>query len=158
MTEQGKIVNRGAGGFLCPPEHPEHTFSVETDLRCRPENRGSMSLSYAVDCDWLDPRTRVASYRKLQDWRENRINLHMSAVKDWIHQVLGYFRNSYRGQDGGKYGRGPWAAESLRITKDVDPMRNLRLHAGIHFIHQYYPEYAPTQADFTAAYWGKKKG
>lgn len=47
-TESGRIKHGGMGEFLTPPTHPEHSFSVETELRRKPENRGSMSLSYAV--------------------------------------------------------------------------------------------------------------
>ena len=54
--EKGKIVHRGMGGFLCPPGHPMLTMSVETDLRRKPENRGSMALDYAAKCEYLDAR------------------------------------------------------------------------------------------------------
>ena len=59
--DKGKIVMRGMGGFLCPPDHPMHKQSVETDLRRRPENRGWMSLEAAVDCEYLDNATRLAA-------------------------------------------------------------------------------------------------
>lgn len=151
-TEKGRIVREGMGGFLNPPEHPEHTFSVETDLRRKPENRGMMSLSAAVDSDWLDPVTRVKAYRLLQAWRESRINLHMSDVREWIHQVLGYFRNCYKGQAGDQ----EWYAGELRISADTDPILSADLHAGVHLIRKYYPEYTPVKADFDGAFWGTK--
>ena len=42
--ETGRIVHKGAGGFLNPPGHPTHTLSVETELNRRPEKRCRMSL------------------------------------------------------------------------------------------------------------------
>lgn len=155
--EPGKIIGgtpkHGMGGFLNPPGHPEHTHHVETDLRRKPENRGSMSLSSAVECAWLDPFTRAEAKRLLAQWQENRPALKSPEVQDWIRQVLGYFRNSYRGE-------GPepecWYAEKLRILKPGDEARPNEEHAGVHLIGKYYPEYVPTAEHFAEAYWGTK--
>ncbi|HWC39364.1 MAG TPA: hypothetical protein VG476_12580, partial [Acidimicrobiales bacterium] len=73
-------------------------------------------------------------------------------VRDWIAQVLGYFRNCYRGD-------GPepqcWHAANLHIVRgdDLPPVDE---HAGVHLIRKYYPEYTPTADDFKSAYWGVK--
>lgn len=147
--EKGRIVMEGMGGFLCPPTHPMHTQSVETDLRRRPDNRGRESLEYAVDDDSLDDATRAAARTVLNSWK--RPPLDSPEVREWILQVLGYFRNSYNfsGDEEG------WRADRLTI-RSVDPLENAGHHAGVHLIWRYYPEYTPSANDFAQAYWGKK--
>jgi hypothetical protein len=145
-TEKGKIVKTGMGGFLNPPTHPEHDWSVQTDLRRRPENRGSMCLSSAVDCEWLDPATRAAARRRLDTWQRPALE----SVRDWVLQVLGYFRNCYNLTE-----TDDWSVGGLTIA-DADPMLNADNHAGVHLIRKYYPEYMPTADDFAGAYWGSK--
>jgi hypothetical protein len=130
MTERGRIVAEGMGGFLCPPTHPMHTHSVELDLRKRPEHRGSMSLEAAVDAEWLDDVTRNAARAMLAKWE--RPALDSAEVQDWIAQVLGYFNL----RTGGEH-------------SDDE-------HAGVLLIRRYYPEFVPTEADYARAYWGKK--
>lgn len=155
--EKAKIVSGGQGGFLNPPGHPEHSFHVETDLRRRQENRGSMSLSHAKDCEYLDDEVRHEARLMLFAWLDNPPALDSSEVKDWIAQVLGYFRNCYKGP-----GNDPecWAATNLDIVQYPgvrDEMENIDKHAGVHLIRQYYPDFMPTTEDFKNAYWGKKK-
>lgn len=147
----GRIVKTGMGGFLNPPYHPEHNYSVETDLRRHRDNRGGMSLSAALGDISLPLPVRQAAARLLSNWACNRPHIDSEAVRDWIAQVLGYFRGCYKGQ-----GETPWSAGDLRIAPEADPMLNSELHAGVHCIRGYYPEYRPTQADFDGAYWGQK--
>ena len=144
---------RGMGGFLNPPTHPEHTSHVELDLRRRPWNRGGMSLSYATgEGSGVHPETRSAAQRILGDWKPPPIE--SPEVQDWIASVLGYFKGCYVGQDA--EGKPSWNASDLRIDAGVDPVLNADLHAGVHLIRKYYPEYTPTAEDFKRAYWGKK--
>jgi hypothetical protein len=144
----GKVVNRGAGGFLNPPTHPEHTKSIETDLRRRPENRGSMSLSYAATCEHTDPATRMRAKMALKAWVRPDIN--SQEVQEWIHQVLGYFSTMYQKLEGS------WNCDNLYSDKDLDPVLNANRHAGVHCIRKYYPEFVPTTEHFAKAYWGTK--
>lgn len=150
--EKGRIVLSGMGGFLNPPTHPEHTRSVETDLRRRPENRGSMSLSCAVDCKYLDDATRAAARTVLNSWQ--RPALDSAEVQDWIRQVLGYFRGCYRNPE--KPESGQWDASDAIIDSKRDPLANANDHCGVHLIRKYYPEFTPTAEHFSGAYWGKK--
>lgn len=148
-----RIVSSGQGGFLDPPEYPTHTHHVQTDLRRRPENRGSMSLAYAAeDAPWLDPDTKRQAKALLDKWKSNRPALDSQKVQDWIHQVLGYFKNAYA-----KTFEGPqrWNVSNL-VYDDRDPVVNADLHAGVHLIRKYYPEFVPTQQDFARAYWGTR--
>jgi hypothetical protein len=138
------------GGFLCPPGHPMHTASVETDLRRKPENRGCMSLEYAVDSPMLDDATRAAARTVLAAWQKPALD--SPEVREWILQVLGYFRGCFNftsRADG-------WHADQLTIDSKKSPLKNADFHAGVHLIREYYPEYKPTRADFAGAYWGKK--
>lgn len=146
----GKIINEGAGGFLNPPTHPEHTRGVTSVYG----HTFYMSLSAAAESDWLDDdecRSRCRTI--LKNWKPLPID--HSDVQDWISQVLGYFKDCYVGQD--KQGNLSWNASDLRIWRDADPILNADIHAGIHLIRQYYPEFNPTKEHFDKAYWGSKK-
>lgn len=144
------MVSGGMGGFLNPPTHPEHTQHVETDLRKRPENRGGMSLSTTLECEWMDDATKAAARTALDSWQ--RPPMDAPEVIAWILQVLGYFKGCYRGPD-------PepecWHAGRLSID-DRDPMQHLDEHAGVRLIRKYYPEFMPTAQMFLDAYWGTK--
>lgn len=145
---------QGMGGFLNPPGHPEHKQSVETDLRRRPENRGWMSLSTAVDCEWLDAATRRVAKTVLASWERSKLPLDNAEVQDWIRQVLGYFTNCYR--RAGSEAPDAWNCDKLEINKAIDPFARLDDHAGVHLIRKYYPEFTPTPEHFAEAYWGRK--
>lgn len=144
----GKIVNSGAGGFLNPPTHPEHDWSVRSVY----DDTFSMALSSAAESDWLDDECRSAARIKLKSWKP--LPLDDASVKDWIHQILGYFAGCYVGQD--RDGNPSWNASDLRILKDTDPILNANIHAGVYLIRKYYPDFAPSADDFAKAYWGKK--
>jgi hypothetical protein len=153
--EKGQIVREGMGGFLNPPGHPEHSYSVETDLHRPANDRSAMSLSAAVDCEWLDDATRQAARDILARWRENdRLCLGLPEVKDWIQQVLGYFKGCYSNPE--IDGPEAWHADKLQINAKANPMAFSYCHAGVHLIRKYYPEYEPTAEDFAEAYWGRK--
>src|SRR5689334_15226519 len=62
---------------IYPPTHPEHTQSVEFDLKRRKENRGSMSLSAALECEWLSDSCHShssAALRDILDRKSTRLN------------------------------------------------------------------------------------
>jgi hypothetical protein len=153
MPEKGRLVYEGMGGFLNPPTHPEHNWSVETDLRRRPENRGRMSLSAAVESKWLEPAAKASAQRKLESWK--RPALESVKVQDWIIQVLGYFRDCYYNPEHGAEG---WHAGKVMIDHERDPMAWVDHHAGVRLIRKYYPEFVPEREHFKQAYWGTKPG
>ncbi len=144
----GRLVRSGQGGFLNPPGHPEHEWSIHSVYG----DTFSLSLSSAAKEAWLDPVARKEARAKLAAWKP--LPLSDPKVQDWIHHVLGYFRGMYEGQD--KAGNLSWNASDLRSRPDVDPVLNADIHAGVHFIRRYYPNFRPTAYDFQAAYWGKK--
>ena len=153
MQEKGAIVQEGMGGLLCPPGHPMLTQSVETDLRRKPENRSRMSLEYALESPGLDAATRAVVRTILATWERLKPPLDSPEVREWILQVLGYFRGCFNFHPENEAG---WHAANLTIESDADPLEKADFHAGVHLIRQYYPDYQPSAADFTAAYWGKK--
>lgn len=146
----GKIDRTsGAGGFLNPPTHPEHTISVRSSYG----NTFFMSLSSAAEAEWLNAETRGRAKGILKAWRKPPIE--SPEIQDWIRQVLGYFRHCYKGD-------GPepecWHASNHKIIKDKWEILPLDQHAGVHFIRNYYPEYEPQREHFSEAYWGTKPG
>lgn len=149
--ERGRLRRSGMGGFLNPPGHPEHDWSIETDLRRRPENRGSMSLSAAVTAEYLDDATRADAKRMLDVWTANRMPLESQEVQAWIRQVLGYFKGCYRNPEASAE---QWHAGKLIIDRERNPMDAPEAHAGVNLIRRYYPEYVPTAEHFASAKWG----
>lgn len=147
----GKIDRTsGCGGFLCPPSHPEHTHSVRSSYG----DTFFMSLTCAAyDSDWLNPLTRGAARGILKRWSRTKPSIDGVNNQKWVRQVLGYFAGCYHGANA--KGEQSWDASDLRINKDADPMLNADIHAGVHCIRKYYPEFKPTQAQFDEAKWGK---
>lgn len=151
MILSAKIgTSQGAGGFLNPPTHPEHTVCVLT-RGARRSDPGFMSLSCAAECDYITPATRTKAQRILDEWQPLPVD--HPEVQEWVLQVLGYFRNCYRG-----YGAEPecWHVRRLHMLGAKDPVPSADDHAGVHFIRKFYPGYAPTDEDFKNAYWGTK--
>lgn len=150
MKEKGKIVNDGMGGFLNPPKHPEHNFSVETDLRRHKENRGGMSLTVALDCDWLDDETKKEVSLILNNWEREKLPLEHEEVKNWTCLVMGYFHDCYQSDNGS------WNASDLKINKNLDPFLHENKHAGVNLIRKFYPEFHLSFECLGEAYWGTK--
>jgi hypothetical protein len=163
MGERGRIVPEGMGGFLNPPGHPEHEWSVRVGFG---RDAGCMCLRSAVESEWLDAATRDAARAKLAAW----VPLPMGSpeVVDWCRNVLGYFRSMYGDPRVPEPER--WnvdklcvvnresgdAAEIPVLDTDEDHSTIFFEHAGVHFIRKFYPEYVGLVEDFANAYWGKK--
>lgn len=156
--ERGIISRSGMGGFLNPPTHPEHNYHVMIDLKRKREDRGGMSLSAAVNTEWLDDKVKKEASNLLTNWVKPDIN--SPEIKDWIYNVLGYFRDCFS-PDG--INRSV-SDNIIWIPKNRKPFgdkwqhfkRNINWHLGVMMIRQYYPEYKPSISDFKNAYWGKK--
>ena len=139
--EPARIIQSGMGGFLNPPGHPEHTTSVETDLRWRPENRGRMSLTAASKCGYIDPAIRAKATRLLTAYVPPDIA--SDEGRTWARSVLGYFRGCYRNPQ--KAGEDQWHAAHVDVDSNRDPLANADDHAGVHWIRKWYPEFRPTK-------------
>ena len=144
----GKLVHSGMGGFLNPPGHPEHEWSIQSSYG----DTFSMSLSAAAESDWLEAKAKGAAIGKLKSWKP--MDLESEPVQDWIVQVLGYFKGCYAGQD--KQGNQSWNVSDLRMDAKIDPVLNADLHAGVNLIRKYYPAFTPTPKHFGLAYWRTK--
>jgi hypothetical protein len=138
----GKIdYANGSGGFLDPPTHPHHTKSVRSSYG----DTYTLSLESAAQAEWLNSATKAQAKGILSRWQP--LPLEDERTQAWILQVLGYFKNCYKGD-------GPepecWHAGNLKIDNygsDDD-------HAGVHLIRKYYPEFVPTQEHWNNAKYG----
>lgn len=138
----------GMGGFLNPPGHPEHTSHVSSVSKIT--NWFSISLSSAVNCDWITPAIRTEAKRKLKEWSDNRPALESEEVQNWVLRVLGYFHDTYISPNGFV------ANEGYDIHLNWDPMEHIDEHAGVACIRKFYPKFVPTEKHFKNAYWGTK--
>jgi hypothetical protein len=144
----GRIVNEGVGGFLNPPTHPEHSYSVHSSYG----DTFSMSLTSAAEASWLNPATRGAAKGKLKAWKP--LPIEHPDVQDWIYRVMGYFKGCYAWpSDNGDIN---WNADKLDIDTIKDPVLLQDNHAGVHLIRKYYPEFKLTQEIVERAYWGNR--
>jgi hypothetical protein len=121
------LVDKGACGFLNPPGHAEHNYSIV-------ENRGGhdvgfMSLGYAVKEGYLPAPVKREAQRKLDAMPGD--------AKDeaWIASVYNYFRHCYS-PDG--------------IDRDVNKMIISQMHTllpehhlGYLFIKQFDLDHTP---------------
>lgn len=149
MTE---VTRKGIGGFLNPPTHPEHNYSVETNTEFHSNCRGCLSLTTALEASWIEDEVRAEVKRLLDSWQ--RPALESPEIQDWIHQVLGYFRGCYRNPALPESQQ--WNASYLIINQGANPLAFVMDHAGVRWIRKFYPEFVPTAEHFEHAYWGKR--
>ena len=93
--EKGRLVRSGMGGFLNPPGHPEHDWSVEKDLKRRSQNRGRISLLAAIKSEWFDDNIKKQVKNLLDKWEESKPPLSDPKIQDWIGQVMKHFKGGY---------------------------------------------------------------
>jgi hypothetical protein len=87
--EPAIIARSGMGGAFCPPTHPMYSFSVQTDLKSKKENRSSMSLQYALTCEYLSPEFRARVKKLLDEW--NAPPIESKEVIEWINACKNHF-------------------------------------------------------------------
>lgn len=132
------LVNEGMGGFLNPPTHPEHSYSI-VEYRGGHEC-GSYSLSAAASEDWLPGSVKGTAKGILKRWQAG------TPDSAWVQSVYNYFRHCYS-VDGietnvnhegktitfGKF----W--DNADLEKDMPPTH----HLGYMFVKKYYPDHEP---------------
>lgn len=91
MKRDDKVTSGGMGSWLCPPGHPSHEFSVETDLGRKKENRGSMNIEYALTQSYIHPETRKDIEKLLSDYTPPVIG--SSEFNYWAEDVMRYFKS-----------------------------------------------------------------
>jgi hypothetical protein len=121
---------------------------VETDRTRRKENRGCVSLTHAVTCDWISADTRGRAAGMIKRWHANPPAIDSEPVQRWISQVLGYFRGCYVPESGSRN------ASDLVIDRNRDPVKHAADHAGVRLIRDFYPDFTPTTEHFVSAKWG----
>jgi hypothetical protein len=129
------LANDGMGGFLNPPGHPVHTYSI---LEFRGGHyTGSIDLSYAAICEYLPLRVRLRAKNILKHWQAGIID------ENWVASVYNYFRHCYS-KDGISrdvnncitYGR-------FWDNADQEQNENPRHHLGYMYVKQFYPDHEP---------------
>ena len=150
MISDARIVTPGMGGFLNPPGHPKHSFHVAWGKSSRDD--GACSLTHAVgDGARYLPEAIVEKARALlYEWEQEKGD----PEPDWVHKMLGYFRNCYRNPTW--QGDEQWHGDKVIIDSSRDPIVSADDHAGVHHIRSFYPDFMPSRDDFAKAYWGKK--
>ena len=131
------LVNSGMGGFLNPPSHPEHTYSIQ-EFRGGHEC-GSYSLSAAASEMYLPAQVRGTAKGVLKRWKAG------TPDSAWVHSVYNYFRHCYS-KDGvstnvnngstitfGKF----WG--NAEQEADMPPTH----HLGYLYVKSFYPDHEP---------------
>lgn len=86
-----RIVSGSMGSYLLPPKHPGYFYSIETDLRHKKENRGSMSLEYAIENDFTHQSIKRKVKKLIEDWHKSKPALESAECQEWIDQVNQHF-------------------------------------------------------------------
>ena len=145
MKSNGYLSPNGCGGFLNPPTHPEHDYSITG-------REFILSLTGAVKSEWLSDDARRVAKNLLKSWKAPAIE--SPEIQEWILQVLGYFKGCYKVS--GNSAPDCWNVDKLIITMTRNPMLNCNIHAGVNYIRKFYPAFIPTAEHFQNAYWGTK--
>ncbi|MEK5036158.1 hypothetical protein MKY96_32435, partial [Paenibacillus sp. FSL R7-0302] len=119
------IVNSGAAGFLNPPGHAEHNYSVR-ELSRNNKEISSESLSSALINDSIPEDIKNRAKMLLERFPGD-------FTEEWEHSVYNYFRCAYS-PDGVNRN-----VNDCFFQKDGNPEH----HLGYLFIKSFYPDYEP---------------
>lgn len=86
-----RIAPGSMGSYLMPPNHPMHTNAVETDLERKKDNRGSMSLEYALTQEYVSPELKKKIIALLNQWELSKLPLTDPLVVKWIKETKKHF-------------------------------------------------------------------
>jgi len=129
------LVNDGMGGFLNPPGHPEHAYSIQEFSKGH--EVGSYSLSAAMSESWMPSKVQIKAKWILKRWNAG------APDEAWLATVYNYFRHCYS-KDGNNrnvndcvtYGKF-W--DNAEQEENEDPTH----HLGYLFVKQFYPDHKP---------------
>jgi aryl-phospho-beta-D-glucosidase BglC (GH1 family) len=124
------LVNDGMGGFLNPPNHPEHTYSIQ-EFRGGHEC-GSYSLGSAAESDWMPGAVRGTAKGVLKRWKIGEPD------ESWLASVYNYFRHCYRREDGTEVTYGNFWGNA-----EQEQSENPLNHRAYQFVKQFYPDHQP---------------
>jgi hypothetical protein len=150
------LVNEGMGGFLNPPNHPEHTYSIQ-EFRGGHEV-GSYSLTSAARDEYLPALVRGTAKGALKRWQAGEIDI------EWMASVYNYFRHCYS-RDGINRNVNDKNATvtygKFWDNAEQEQYENPAHHLGYLYVKQYYPEHQPNiefiNADPGIGSWSKGK-
>jgi hypothetical protein len=123
-----------------PPGHPDLRYAVTIPL-------GAMSVSFAVECGYLDEAVKAKCRKLLDDYMAGIPSLDSPEVQAWVRIVLGRFKTRYRPA---KDTQPIWSMSSLEEHPDWDQMAHVDRHAGVVWIRSFYPDFTPTAEQFSA--------
>lgn len=92
MKRDDRLTKGSTGSALCPPEHPSHSYSVETDLKRKEENRGSMNIEYALEQDYVSGQTKAQIEKLLNEWELIKPKFGTEPFNSWVNDVMIHFR------------------------------------------------------------------
>lgn len=131
------LVSSGMGGFLNPPGHPEHAYSI---VECRGGHEvGSYSLSSAAKESYLPARVKGTARGVLKRWNPGVPD------ESWLASVYNYFRHCYS-RDG--IGRNINNNETVTYGKfwgnaELEQYENPAHHLGYLHVKSFYPDHTP---------------
>lgn len=141
MLKRGK----SCGCFLEPPNHPSYSYAWETI-----DEYASVDTVAKNEHGYFPEKAVWLANKFLDDYDINEQSPEL--VQDWIHKVLGYFKNCYS-----KDGVTRDVNDGLIVAKQGEKYP-LDHHLGVMHVRQYLPDWTPTKDDFIHAYWGTKPG
>ncbi|MER6605726.1 hypothetical protein ABT282_07370 [Streptomyces sp. NPDC000927] len=98
MMRHYKIsTENGTAGFLCPPKHPRHQYSLNEYTG--PKGRtvqGSYAIDYALSPEAAASPEIVAQVKKIMEQAV------LEPSEPWIQEVYGYFRNMWVPESGSR--------------------------------------------------------
>ena len=129
--------DKGMGGFMNPPGHAEHTYSViEVNVSGPNREQGSMSLSYAAS----DETPLVPAHVKADCKRI--LAAHPGEYTDaWERRCYPYWKNCYRDAERLEYGK----PGTLIFPVPYYKLKPLMKQNTVGQIGQYSEEYLATQ-------------
>lgn len=136
------IEGDGSGGFLCPPGHPNHRYSLHEFVSPRGRKViGIFSIDYALLGDHAATPQIKLQVAKIYGKSE------LVCSEKWIRHVYGYFRNCYLPESGEK------AADKLLIVKPGQkddqgnpiPLPSPERHRAADLIREYFPDHQPRE-------------
>lgn len=89
--------NARSGCYGDPPNYPTYFYGVETDLRRKPWNRGSMSISYAAsdEVTYLPPLVKKRCVELLAEWEKNKLPESHPRVQAWEQATYAHMAHCY---------------------------------------------------------------
>lgn len=123
------VSDGGTGGFLCPPGHPSHRYSIVEKSSDRWNAYVCGTYSLDSDCEWIPDGIRRRATQMLTEAK-------LVESPMWVANVYGYFRSMWS-PDGRM-----WADTRELVLGKPDGEYPDEWHAGCVFVRKYFPDHA----------------